>query len=210
MGQAHIISGVVMDVAAFKVCHSLDTDTTALRAAGVRSKSIGAMDEMSHKVQNASTHPLRRQSHEHTHNSRSVQVPVHGGDIGNVTERRFKMQTLTGCDAKVVSTRTAVGQFKGQFKGASSRASSRWMKVQGKFKMQAHPISVVVMDIAAFKVSHSAGITDIDATALRAARASSSSIHRGDGGNLWARAEDEHTSVASLEYTLVLVSVAVP
>ena len=54
------------------------------------------------------------------------------------------------------------------------------MKVQGEFKMQAHIISAVVMDIAAFKVSHSAGI-DIDATALRAARARSSSIHRGDG-----------------------------
>ena len=48
------------------------------------------------------------------------------------------------------------------------------MKVQGKFKMQAHIISSgVVMDIAAFKVSHS---VDIDATALRAARARSSSI----------------------------------
>jgi hypothetical protein len=49
------------------------------------------------------------------------------------------------------------------------------MTVQGKFKMQAHPNSGVVMDIAAFKVSHSVGC-DIDATALRAARARSSSI----------------------------------
>ena len=54
------------------------------------------------------------------------------------------------------------------------------MKVQINFKMQAHISSSVVMDIAAFKVSHSVGI-DIDATALRAARARSSSIHRGDG-----------------------------
>jgi len=54
----------------------------------------------------------------------------------------------------------------------------QWMKVQGKFKMQAHPTSSVVMDIAAFKNSHS---VDTDATALRAARARSSSIHRGDG-----------------------------
>jgi hypothetical protein len=46
------------------------------------------------------------------------------------------------------------------------------MKVQGKFKMQAHIISGVVMDVAAFKVSHSIGI-DMDATALRAARARS-------------------------------------
>ena len=39
----------------------------------------GAMEEMSGKVQNASTHTLRRQRHEHAHNSRSVQVPVQGG-----------------------------------------------------------------------------------------------------------------------------------
>ena len=49
------------------------------------------------------------------------------------------------------------------------------MKVQGKFKMQAHPSSGVVMDIAAFKVSYSIGC-DIDTTALRAARARSASI----------------------------------
>jgi hypothetical protein len=36
--------------------------------------------------------------------------------------------------------------------------------------MQAHKISSVVVDIAAFKVCHSVE-TDIDATALRAARA---------------------------------------
>ena len=41
--------------------------------------------------------------------------------------------------------------------------------------MQAHVISEVAMDIAAFKVSHSVGC-DIDAAALRAARARSSSI----------------------------------
>ena len=47
-------------------------------------------------------------------------------------------------------------------------------------KVQAHIKSGVVMDIAAFKVSHSV-VTDMDATALRIARARSSSIHRGDG-----------------------------
>jgi hypothetical protein len=42
------------------------------------------------------------------------------------------------------------------------------MKVQGKCsKMQAHHISGVVMDITAFKVSHSVG-SDMDATALQA------------------------------------------
>ena len=45
--------------------------------------------------------------------------------------------------------------------------------------MQAHIISDVVMDIAAFKVSHSAGC-DIDATALQAARGEVK-LHRGAG-----------------------------
>jgi len=62
------------------------------------------------------------------------------------------------------------------------------MKVQGKFKMQAH-ISGVVMDIAAFKVSHSVGC-DIDATALPVARARSVSI--GNGGNVWEGSKCKH------------------
>ena len=53
--QAHIINGVVMDVAAFKVSHSVDKDAAALRAARARSKSIGAMDESSGQGQKAST-----------------------------------------------------------------------------------------------------------------------------------------------------------
>ena len=60
--QAHITSGVVMDIAAFKVCHSVefDKDATALRAARARSSStsIGAMGEMLRKVQTANTHIL--------------------------------------------------------------------------------------------------------------------------------------------------------
>ena len=40
----------------------------------------GAMEEMWQKVQNASTHILRRQNHEHVHNSRSDQGSVQGGD----------------------------------------------------------------------------------------------------------------------------------
>ena len=40
----------------------------------------GAMEEMSEKVQNASTHALRRRIHEHAHSSRSVQRSVQGGD----------------------------------------------------------------------------------------------------------------------------------
>jgi len=82
-GQAHSNSGVVVDVAAFKVCHSVEIDidaTTTLRDARVRSSFIGAMDEMSQKVQNASTHPLGRKHHEHAHSSWSVQGSVQGGD----------------------------------------------------------------------------------------------------------------------------------
>ena len=53
------------------------------------------------------------------------------------------------------------------------------MKVQGEFKLRAHNRSGVVMDVAAFKVSHSSEI-DMDATALRAARGEVK-LHRGDG-----------------------------
>jgi hypothetical protein len=54
--QAHLTSGVVMDIAAVEVSHSVDTDATALRAARARSSSIGAMVESSGRVQEASTH----------------------------------------------------------------------------------------------------------------------------------------------------------
>ena len=47
--------------------------------------------------------------------------------------------------------------------------------MKGKFKTRAHIKSRVVIDIAVVKVSHSV-LVDIDATALRAARARSSSI----------------------------------
>ena len=47
-----------MDIAAFKVSHSvgIDIDATALRAARARSSSIGAMEEMSRQGQKASIH----------------------------------------------------------------------------------------------------------------------------------------------------------
>jgi len=64
------------------------------------------------------------------------------------------------------------------------------MKVQGKFKT--HHWHGVVMDIAAFKVCHSV-VIDIDATALRAARARSSSIHRGNGGTVWEGSKCKHS-----------------
>ena len=59
--QAHISSRVVMDVAAFKVSHSVgtDIDATTLQAEKARSASIGAMDESSGQVQDANTHNQR-------------------------------------------------------------------------------------------------------------------------------------------------------
>jgi hypothetical protein len=61
--QAHLIISVVVDIAAFKVCHSvgIDKDATALRAATARSSStsIGALDESSGKVQDASAQNQR-------------------------------------------------------------------------------------------------------------------------------------------------------
>ena len=81
------------------------------------------------------------------------------------------------------------------------------MKVQGKFKMYAHRSCPVVMDTAAFKVSHSVGI-DIDATALRIARARSSSIgasaHQwGDGGNVWAKgSKGKHSAPKMMQILL--------
>ena len=76
------------------------------------------------------------------------------------------------------------------------------MKVQGKFKLQAHKISGVVMDVAAFKVRHS---LDMDAAALRAARASSSFIGAMEERSGQRRRLED--AVASFSYTLVLVSV---
>ena len=75
------------------------------------------------------------------------------------------MQTLTYCGAKITSTRTAVGQFKGKFNGAMDESSGKGSKVQ------AHIISGVVMDIATIKVSHAVGV-DIHATALQAKKSS--------------------------------------
>jgi len=69
-----------MDIAAFKVSRSVDTDAAALLAARVRSKSIGALEELSGKVRKASTHSLSSKIHEHARSSRSVQGPVQGGD----------------------------------------------------------------------------------------------------------------------------------
>ena len=46
---------------------------------------------------------------------------------------RFKIQALTNCDAKVMSTRTAAGQFKGQFKGAMDNSSRKVQNANAHF-----------------------------------------------------------------------------
>ena len=55
----------------------------------------GAMEETSGKVQNASTHTLRRRRHEHAHNSWSIQGPVQGGDgtlhIGSIRRKAHQL-----------------------------------------------------------------------------------------------------------------------
>ena len=44
-----------------------------------------------------------------------------------------QMQTLTYCDAKITSTRTVVGQFKGQFNGALEDGSKNERTVSALF-----------------------------------------------------------------------------
>ena len=75
--QAHITSSVVVDIAAFKVCHSVDMDAAALRAVRARSKSIGAMDNSSRKVQNANAHSVDLRTH--TKHSLSIQRAMDEG-----------------------------------------------------------------------------------------------------------------------------------
>jgi len=59
-----------------------DAKITRTRTATGQSKGQfkGAMDAMSRKVQNASTHRLGRKNHEHAHSSWSVQGSVQGGN----------------------------------------------------------------------------------------------------------------------------------
>ena len=55
--QAHLTNSAVMDIAVFKVSHCVgfNIDATTLQAEKARSASIGAVDESSGKVQDAST-----------------------------------------------------------------------------------------------------------------------------------------------------------
>ena len=61
------------------------------------------MDEVSGKVQNASTQPLSRKIHEYTRTATSQFINSRGRWTNFLG--RFKMQALTSCHAKIMSTR---------------------------------------------------------------------------------------------------------
>ena len=83
-----------------------------------RGSSAGRWRTCQGRFQNANTHILQDQNHEHAHNSRSVQGSVQRG------------KHVHTAGAKITSKRTAVGQFKGQFNGAMERYT--WVRFAGK------------------------------------------------------------------------------
>ena len=116
------------------------------------------------------------------HVERDVSVHLAPIEVGNATRNDAYSSTTLQKESKQVKRSSGVMKRYTLVRFASSPPAThktqatvntpagRFMKVQGKFKIQAHRNSGVVMDIAAFKVSHSVGC-DPDATALRAARA---------------------------------------
>ena len=108
--STHIISSVVMDIAAFKVglpSVRLDKDATALQAARARSSSIGAMEETSGKVQNASTHRLRRHIHKHAHAQQPVSSRASPRGRWRKAHGQFKRRAHI---ASLIGVHVAVGQ----------------------------------------------------------------------------------------------------
>ena len=65
------------------------------------------MEDMSGKVQNANTHLLQCQNHEHAHSSRSVQGPVQWGDgtvhVGSIRGKAHPLRLPSGRDPVQVS-----------------------------------------------------------------------------------------------------------
>ena len=138
-------------------------------------RSSGALDESSRNVQKASAHLASL-----------ISVDVGVGQRCRAKDCKSPSATLPTMSTRNVpagqwnvthgfDSREILPTARQLTRATVSISVGRWMKVQGKFKTQAHFLSCVVMNIAAFKVSHSSG-TDIDATALRAARARLSSI----------------------------------
>jgi hypothetical protein len=114
--STHPACGVRIHVGVNQRYRALDVDPPTLPAARTTSVSIGAMKEMSRKVQNASSHILRRQNHEHAHSSQSVQGPVQGSDGGNVWEGSKCKHSPTGTQksrARAHSSRSVQGLVQG-------------------------------------------------------------------------------------------------
>eukprot|EP00964_Phaeocystis_antarctica_P063382 scaffold38033_cov69-Phaeocystis_antarctica.AAC.3 len=97
------------------------------------------------------------------------------------------MQALTHCNTTFMSMRTAAGQFKGQFKGAMEELSRQGKKASTHNKLRCR------------------GYCRLRSWPLRwnrhrrhrpASREIEVKLHRGDGGNDWARAESERTADA--------------
>jgi len=93
----------------------------------------GAMEDMSGKVQNANTHRLGSQNHEHAHSSRSVQGPVQWGDGTLHAWVRFCARThsvLPQHTANSEHTSGAMEEMSGQGQKASTPrlpdSSRRW------------------------------------------------------------------------------------
>ena len=131
--QAHISSRVVMDVAAFKVSHSVgtDIDATTLRAhARARSSSTHRGDGTLHMGS----------IHEKAHILPDTHIATISISAGpwRKCRRRFNIQTLTFCGTKIMSTRTAAGQFKGQFKGAMDKRSGKDQDAGTPFQRRCH------------------------------------------------------------------------
>ena len=78
--STHVACRVRIHVGVGQRCRAIDVESPALPTVRARSASIGAMDDMSQKVQNANTHSLRRQIHEHAHAAGQCKRPVQGGD----------------------------------------------------------------------------------------------------------------------------------
>ena len=73
------------------------------------------MEDMSGKVQNANTHILQCQNHEHAHSSRSVQGPVQWGDGTLHAWVRFGAKLTQSCHSTTPTVKIPVGdglQFK--------------------------------------------------------------------------------------------------
>ena len=123
---AYICRFVRMHVGVGQRGRALDVESTALQAKKKRSSSRGRWKNCQggFKIKHSpSAMPAVPKSRARAQQSVSSRVSSMGR--WRTCQGRFKMQTLTFCNAKITSTRTAVGQFKGQFNGAMDESSGK-------------------------------------------------------------------------------------